>query len=62
LDYTKSLSESAALVGGVAVRYKADGQQLERVGETYLLDRTESRWKFAAVILHDPKMPRGAER
>ena len=50
----KSLSSSAALISGVAVRYKTDGQQLERVGITYLLHKTESGWKFATVILHDP--------
>jgi hypothetical protein len=54
LGCAKSLSSSAALIGGVAVRYNADGQQLERVGITYLLHKTESGWKFATVILHDP--------
>ena len=52
--YVKSLSSSAALVGGVAVRYKTDGQQLERVGSTYVLHKTGSVWKFAALIMHDP--------
>jgi hypothetical protein len=55
LGYTKSLSSSVELIGGVAVRYNAGGQQLERVGITYLLHKTESGgWKFATVILHDP--------
>lgn len=54
LGYVKSLSSSAALIGGVAVRYKTDGQQLERAGVTYVLHKTESGWKFATVILHDP--------
>ena len=54
LGYAKSLSSSASLIGGVAVRYSADGQQLERVGITYLLHKTESGWKFATAILHDP--------
>ena len=61
LDYAKSLSSSAALIGGVAVRYNADGQQLERVGITYLLHKTGSGWKFATVILHDPNTRRGDE-
>jgi hypothetical protein len=52
--YVKSLSSSAALIGGVAVRYKFDGQQLDRVGVTYVLHKTESGWKFATVILHNP--------
>ena len=54
LGYAKSLSSSTSLIGGVAVRYNADGQQLERVGITYLLHKTESGWKFATVTLHDP--------
>jgi hypothetical protein len=54
LGYVKSLSSSAALISGVAVRYKNNGQQLERVGVTYVLHKTESGWKFATVILHDP--------
>jgi len=54
VGYVKSLSSSAALVGGVAVRYKIDGQQMERVGITYVLHKSESVWKFATVILHDP--------
>jgi hypothetical protein len=55
LGYVKLLSSSAALIGGVAVRYKTDGRELERVGVTYVLHKTESGWKFATVILHDPK-------
>ena len=54
LGYVKSLSSSAALIGGVAVRYKTDGQQMERVGITYVLHETARGWKFATVILHDP--------
>jgi ketosteroid isomerase-like protein len=53
LSYARSLSSSAALIGGVALRYNADGQLLERVGITYLLHKAENGWKFATVILHD---------
>jgi hypothetical protein len=53
LGYVKSLSATAAIAGGVAVRYKKDGQ--ERVGVTYVLHKTESGWQFATLILHDPK-------
>jgi hypothetical protein len=59
--YVKSLSPSSTLVGGVAVRYKTDGQPLERVGVTYVLHKTESGWRFATVILHDPNGPGGGE-
>ena len=62
LDNAKSLSSSAALIGGVAVRYSADNLQLERVGITYLLHKTESGWKFATVILHDPNSPGADEQ
>ena len=61
LGYVKSLSSSAALIGGVAIRYKIDGQQLERVGVTYVLHKTGSGWRFATVILHDPNPPGGEE-
>lgn len=56
LGYVKSLSSSAAIVGGVAVRYKSDGQALERVGVTYVLHNAGGGWKFATVILHDPQI------
>ena len=62
LGYAKSLSSSTALIGGVAVRYNAAGRQLERVGITYLLHKTESGWKFATVILHDPNTSGGDDR
>ena len=62
LDDAKSLSSSAALIGGVAIRYNADGRQLERVGITYVLHKTASGWKFATVILHDPNTPGTAEQ
>lgn len=57
--YVKSLSSSAAVVGGVAVRYHTDGQPLERVGVTYVLHKTESGWRFVTVILHDPPSEAG---
>jgi hypothetical protein len=50
----KSLSATAALVGGIAQRYKIDGQQLDQAGVTYVLYRTEAGWKIAVVIIHDP--------
>jgi hypothetical protein len=47
------LSAASALAIGVAVRLKTDGQELERVGITYLLHKTDGGWKFAVVVLHD---------
>ena len=50
----ESLSASATLVTGVAVRYTVDGQELERVGVTYVLYNADSHWKIAVLIVHDP--------
>jgi len=49
-----SLSASATLVTGVAIRYQVDGQELERVGVTYVLYNADSHWKIAVLIVHDP--------
>ena len=51
----KVLSATATIVTGVAIRYKLDGQQLERAGVTYVLHKTDTRWKIAVLILHDPQ-------
>ena len=51
--HTKTLSDTAGLVTGVAIRYKADGQELERVGVTYVLHKNGTGWKIAVLILHD---------
>jgi ketosteroid isomerase-like protein len=48
------LSATSALATGVAVRYKSDGQELDRTGVTYLLQKGDGGWKFAVVVLHDP--------
>ena len=48
----KLLSATAALVGGVAQRYKVDGQKLDRAGVTYVLYKAEAGWKIAVLIYH----------
>jgi hypothetical protein len=53
LQQLKLLSATSALAMVVAIWLKTDGQELERVGVTYLLHKTESGWKFAVVVLHD---------
>ena len=43
-----------ALASGVAVRYRADGQELERVGVSYVLHKAdEDRWAIAVTVVHD---------
>jgi len=51
--HMKRLSATATLVSGVAVRYKADGQELERTGVTYVLHKTDNGWKIAVTVGHD---------
>ena len=50
-----SLSASATLVTGIAIRYKLNGQELERAGVTYVLHKTEAGWKIAVIVMHDPR-------
>jgi ketosteroid isomerase-like protein len=45
------LSETAALVRGVAVRYAAAGPELERIPISYLMHRTSAGWKIAVLVL-----------
>jgi ketosteroid isomerase-like protein len=49
------LSANTVLADGTAVRYKTDGQELERVGITYLLQKTDGSWMIAVVVVHDAK-------
>ncbi len=51
----QSLSATAILAIGVALRYKLDGQELERVGVTYVLHKADTGWKIAVLIVHDTK-------
>jgi ketosteroid isomerase-like protein len=53
VQLTKTLSETAGLVSGVAIRYKADGHELERVGVTYIMHKNATGWKIAVLVLHD---------
>lgn len=49
----KRLSATIILASGVAVRHRVDGQELDRVGVTYLLRKADNRWKIAALVIHD---------
>jgi hypothetical protein len=51
--HLKRLSVNTVIAAGVAVRRKTDGQELERAGVVYLLQRTSTRWQFATVVIHD---------
>src|SRR5215475_12232885 len=52
--HAHQMSENTALVSVSRVRYKTDGEELERLGETYTLRRTEGGWKIVVAMIHDP--------
>jgi ketosteroid isomerase-like protein len=47
------MSATAMLATGVAVRFTADGTELERVGVTYILQKSEDGWRIAVIVIHD---------
>jgi ketosteroid isomerase-like protein len=50
----KLLDQTIALASAVVVRHKTDGSELETIGVTYLLRKTEGEWKIAVVTRHPP--------
>jgi ketosteroid isomerase-like protein len=44
--HVKQMSGNAALVSVGRVRYATDARELERLGETYTMRRTEDGWKM----------------
>ena len=52
--HVKQMSPSVAMASGLYVRYKKDGQELERLGATYVLHKTSDGWKIAVLVAHDP--------
>jgi hypothetical protein len=48
------MSDNTAFVSVSRVRYKTDGQVLERLGETYTLQKISDAWKIVIAITHDP--------
>src|SRR4030095_2480958 len=52
--HVKQLNYGLAVASGLAVRYKGDGQELDRLGITYVLRRTGDVWKIAVLTVHDP--------
>jgi ketosteroid isomerase-like protein len=50
----KQLSATLVVAGIVVVRYGAGGDELERVGWTYLVQKTGAGWKIAVLASHSP--------
>ena len=53
-QHVKLLDQTTALASAVAVRHKTDGSELETIGVTYVLRKTEGEWKIAVMIGHPP--------
>jgi ketosteroid isomerase-like protein len=51
--HAKRLSATTVIAGGVAVRTKTDGQELERAGVVYLLQKTNGKWQIATIVIHE---------
>ncbi len=49
----KRLSHTTALYGTVAIRMKADGNELQRAAFTYLLHKGDSGWKIHELVATD---------
>ena len=49
----KGLSATTVIAGGVAVRTKTDGQELNRAGVVYLLQKTNGEWQIATIVIHE---------
>ena len=52
--HLKLLDQITALASGVFVRHKTDGSELETIGVTYVLRKTEGEWKIAVMVGHPP--------
>ena len=48
------MSDNVAFVSVSRVRYRTDGQELERLGETYTLQKLDRAWKIVTAVAHDP--------
>jgi hypothetical protein len=46
----KLLGQAYAITGGTFVRYKTDGNELNRSGGTYLLNKVDGVWKIGVLL------------
>ena len=51
----KELTDRIALLSGLAVRYTKTGEELERLGATYTLRKTDDHWQIVSVVAHSPE-------
>ena len=52
--HVNQVSEHIAFVSVSRVRYATDGQELERLGETYTFRKTQDGWRIVVATVHGP--------
>jgi ketosteroid isomerase-like protein len=52
--HVKLQSDSTATASVLWIRFRKDGAELERLGATYALYKSNRNWKIAMVMAHDP--------
>jgi len=55
LQDEKALGSASAFISGIAVRFKTDGNELERVPLSYVLHKMDSGWKIAVMVVQVTK-------
>ena len=55
--HVHQMSEPLAVVSVSWVQFTAEGQERERLGETYTFRSIDDGWKIAGAIIHDPDTP-----
>ena len=52
--HVRQAADRIAFVNVSRVRYRTDGTELERLGETYTLRKGDDGWKIAVAVVHEP--------
>jgi hypothetical protein len=51
--HVNQMSANIAVVSVQRVRYHADGHELERLGETYVMGKIDNDWKIVSAMTHE---------
>ena len=51
--HVSQMSDNIAVVSARRIRYRQDGHELERMGETYTFRKVDSGWKIVTAVTHD---------
>ena len=47
----RPLNARAAIINGIFSRYDREGGELERLGATYLVAKTDDGWRFTSIVV-----------